>query len=444
MSIEQQAQGQPYSRLRLETLVRLRWLAVAGQTAAVLYVAFVLGYPLPLLSCLALIGASAAFNLGLLARYPTTHRLRSGTAAGQLAYDCVQLAGLLFLTGGLENPFCILFLAPVSVSATTLPSNLTWWLSALVVALATLLAIFHLPLPWDPDGMLSVAPLYIIGIWTGLTLGVAFISFYTNRVAHESRQLAAALTATEVALTREQHLSTLDGLAAAAAHELGTPLATIALAAREMQSEGAPANLKADIDLIAEQVTRCRTILARLRNLDPSEPTLFSTSTLSLLVAEVADPHRDFGVEIAIEFGSVEGPEPTIRRHAGLIYGLGNIIENAVDYAQKNVSIILGWNAREISIEVVDDGKGFPPELVARLGEPYLTTRRRPPGPTDPAEPGGLGLGIFIAKTLLGRSGGDIRFSNAPKGAKVSMTWPRAQLEPAPSASNFDAPRMGE
>ncbi|MEX1180173.1 MAG: ActS/PrrB/RegB family redox-sensitive histidine kinase [Cucumibacter sp.] len=426
--------------MRLETLVRLRWLAVAGQSLSVLFVALVLRYPLPLVPCFVFIALSALLNVGLLLRYPPTHRLRSGTAALQLAYDCLQLAGLLYLTGGLQNPFSILFLAPVSVSATTLPPRLTATLSALVVGLATLLGFSHLPLPWNPARGLEIDALYVAGIWVGLTSGVAFISIYTNRVAHEARQLAAALTATELALAREQHLSTLDGLAAAAAHELGTPLATIALAAREMQTDTETrAALRPDIDLIAEQAARCRAILAKLRSLDPAEPSLFSASSLSDLVAEVAAPHRDFGISIDVTLGETDGPEPSIRRNAGLIYGLGNIIENAVDYSRNRVTVTLSWSARLISVEVVDDGEGFPAELFARLGEPYLTTRPRTARPSDPAEPGGLGLGIFIAKTLLERSGGRLRFSNAEAGARVSIAWPRQRLEVGLDPLNFDA-----
>ncbi|MEX0628417.1 MAG: ATP-binding protein, partial [Cucumibacter sp.] len=239
---------------------------------------------------------------------------------------------------------------------------------------------------------------------------------------------------------REQHLSTLDGLAAAAAHELGTPLATIALAAREMQTDTETrAALRPDIDLIAEQAARCRAILAKLRSLDPAEPSLFSASSLSDLVAEVAAPHRDFGISIDVTLGETDGPEPSIRRNAGLIYGLGNIIENAVDYSRNRVTVTLSWSARLISVEVVDDGEGFPAELFARLGEPYLTTRPRTARPSDPAEPGGLGLGIFIAKTLLERSGGRLRFSNAEAGARVSIAWPRQRLEVGLDPLNFDA-----
>ena len=420
----------PHSQIRLETLVRLRWLAVAGQSISVIFVSYGLGYQLPFGPCFLLISLSACLNVLLLLRYPATHRLRAETAGLQLGYDCMQLGGLLFLTGGLQNPFAILFLAPVSVSATSLPPRVTAALSALVVGLASLLAYFHLPLPWDPARALEIDTFYNAGIWVALTCGVLFISTYTNRVAYEARQLADALTATELVLSREQHLSALDGLAAAAAHELGTPLATIALAAREMQTDTTDMRaLRDDIDLIAEQVARCRSILAKLRSLDAAEPALFQEVSLTDLVAEVAAPHRDFGVEIDVE-RTGGGSEPAVRRSAGLIYGLGNLIENAVDHAKSRVTVALGWSTRDIRIEIRDDGLGFPGDLLARLGEPYLTGR--PQGTDNPhlAEAGGLGLGIFIAKTLIECTGGRLTFANeAGGGACASIVWPRERFE---------------
>lgn len=424
------AAGVPQNRIRLATLVRLRWLAVAGQATAVLYVAFGLGYALPLGPASLLIAVSACFNVWLQLRFPAAHRLRADTAALQLAYDTIQLAGLLCLTGGLQNPFSMLFLAPVSVSATTLPSRFTLALSALVVGLATVLVFVHLPLPWAGPDTLDLGRVYTAGIWVALGCGVAFISVYTNRVAHEARQLADALTATEMAFAREQQISALDGLAAAAAHELGTPLATIALAAREMQSDpDVPEALGADIELIAEQSARCRDILGKLRSLNAEEPTLFSAASLGDLIAEVAAPHRA-GVEIDIETVGAEGPEPVVRRNAALIYGLGNLIENAVDFAASRVTVSLSWTADEVTVRIVDDGPGFPADLITRLGEPYVTSRQRGAGQTDSAERGGLGLGIFIAKTLLERTGGRLGFTNEkPAGnARVTIAWPRARL----------------
>src|SRR4051812_14795272 len=295
-----QADGLPlpstWRPLRLETLVLLRWLAIGGQTIGVLFVAFGLGFPVPLPFCLALIALSVGVNIALVGRFGSAYRPTSVFAASQIAYDLLQLGCLLALTGGLQNPFAILLLAPVSVSATTLPQRATFVLGLLAALIATVLSVFHLPLPWDPAEEIVFNRIYVIGIWVSLICGVVFIAAYTMRVAHEARQIGDALAATELALSRREQLSALDGLAAAAAHELGTPLSTIPLAAKEMRGEAAPGSeLAADIELIIEQAARCRAILAKLRNLGSDGTDPFASVPLTDLVAEVARPHEGRG-----------------------------------------------------------------------------------------------------------------------------------------------------
>lgn len=419
-----------HHRLRLETLVRLRWLAVAGQSAGVLVVAFVLNYEVPLAACFTLIAMSAWLNVFFLVRFPATLRLRSQFSAAQLAYDSLQLAGLLYLTGGLFNPFSLLLLAPVSVSATTLPYKWTLALSGLAIGIITMLGLFHMPLPWAGNEPLLINNLYVFGIWVALVCGVVFTAAYTNRVAHEARQLADALSATELVLAREQHLSAIDGLAAAAAHELGTPLATIALAAKEMQTDlDDPQSLKKDLELITGQAARCREILQKLRNLNTQEEH-FAELTASDLVAEVAEPQRFFGIDIDVD-AQGEGAQPNLARNSGLIYGLGNLIENAVDFAETKVEVSVRWTERILEISICDDGPGFTQDMLMRMGEPYLTTRPKDMNDSDPTEPGGLGLGIFIAKTLLERTGAQLEFYNRDEGrhACVKIAWPRQVIE---------------
>jgi two-component system sensor histidine kinase RegB len=417
--------------LRLQTLVLLRWLAVAGQTIGVLFVEFGLGFPLPLWECLALIALSAALNIGLVLRYGASGRMLPRFAAVQLAFDLCQLGGLLALTGGLINPFALLLLAPVSVSATTLPSRETLFVSLLAAGIASLLSVMHMPLPWAPGEEMVLNRVLVIGIWVSIICGIAFIAAYTTRVAHEGRLIADALAATELALSYREQLSALDGLAAAAAHELGTPLSTIALAAKEMRAdaeEGTP--LAEDIELIISQAARCRAILAKLRNLgsDPSDP--FARAPLTDILAEVARPHEAHGKAILFYSEKATGTPPVFPRSVGLLYGLGNLIENATDFARETVRIDTAWDQAVISVTITDDGPGFAPELIARLGEPYLTSRPRDPQGADAHQPGGLGLGIFIAKTLLERTGAKLRFDNesASGHARVFISWPRAAL----------------
>ncbi|MBX3581682.1 MAG: ActS/PrrB/RegB family redox-sensitive histidine kinase [Rhizobiaceae bacterium] len=411
-------------RLRLNTLVRLRWLAIVGQSITVLFVAFGLSFPLPILSCFALIASSAALNVYLALDYPPSHRLSPSAAFAILTFDALQLAGLLYMTGGLTNPFALLLTVPVVVSATALPLAMTAGLGGLVIAMATLLGFFHLPLPWFDGADLAMPFVYVAGVWVALSSSIAFTGIYAFRVAKEARLLANALSATELVLQREQHLSALDGLAAAAAHELGTPLATIALVAREMErSLGSGSAHAEDVKLLRSQTERCREILKRLTSLSTESEAHLARLPLTSLVEEVTAPHRDFGITIVLEPGERLGPEPVGRRNPGLIYGLGNLVENAVDFAKEKVVVRWQWDESQVAFTIVDDGPGFPPEVVGRIGEPYMSTRQ------GAERGGGLGLGLFIAKTLLERSGATLSFrnSNTPgEGAIVDISWPLA------------------
>ena len=414
-------------RVRLNTLIRLRWLAVAGQSATVLLVAYGFEFPFPVLPCLALITASALLNLILAFRFPAAYRLTPLAAFGVLTFDALQLAGLLYLTGGLTNPFALLISVPVVISATSLPLRLTALLVVGVMALATTLVVFHRPLPWIAGSDLTLPYVYVAGLWLAVLASILFTALYAWRIAEEGRLLAKALAATELVLQREQHISALDGLAAAAAHELGTPLATITLVAREMETAlGDDPRFREDVALLRSQTLRCREILKRLTSLSSDDVTVLGRLPLTSLIEEVVAPHRDFGIEIRLEPLAVDGPEPAGRRNPGVIYGIGNLVENAVDFARGAVIVRWGWDAAAVRLQVLDDGAGFLPEILDRIGEPYMTTRAG-------SEPGGgLGLGLFIAKTLLERSGASVTFQNAVeagKGANVQVIWPRAVFE---------------
>lgn len=417
--------AQQSRRLRLTTLIRLRWLAAAGQSLAVVVVAFGFDFPFPVALCFGLIACSAALNLFLVSRFPAAHRLNPDAAFGILMFDVLQLAGLLYMTGGLTNPFAVLIIVPVVVSATTLPIRMTVALGIAVVICTSLLVFFNLPLPWYPDTPLSIPFVFVAGLWMAIFSSLTFTAVYAWRVAEEARQLADALSATELVLQREQHLSALDGLAAAAAHELGTPLATIALVSKEMQGAlGDDERFSEDVSLLRSQSERCREILKRLTSLSAENEGHMTRLPLTSLIEEVIAPHRDFGIDIRIEPGELAGPEPVGRRNPGVIYGLGNIVENAVDFARETVTVSWTWDDERISLRVVDDGPGFTPDKLDQIGEPYAGGRTSRQG-------GGLGLGLFIAKTLLERSGAALHFHNSAKpglGAAVEVVWPRQAL----------------
>jgi two-component system sensor histidine kinase RegB len=431
MSILGFSQDRPRRNVRLDTLVRLRWLAIIGQTTAVLVVYIGLDFDLPIWACLAVIALSAWLNVALRLRFHLTQRLEPDRAAWLLAFDIAELSVLLYLTGGLQNPFAFLFLAPVLLSATALPPRFTLTLGAFAVACATVLVFLHYPLPWDSDDPLQLPPIYMMGVWLSLLLCIGFIGVYAWQITEEARQLSDALAATELVLAREQHLSQLDGLAAAAAHELGTPLSTISVIAKELEN-AIPANARHgdDVRLLREQATRCRDILAKLTVLSSSgEP--FDRTQLTALIEEVVAPHRNFGVDIDVVTPTDRAREPMGARNPAILYGLGNLLENAVDFANERVVISMQWSEEFVDLTISDDGPGFAPEIMLRIGEPYVTSRRRNPNASD-EEPTGLGLGFFIAKTLLERSGATVALENgaAPKrGATVKVRWRREAFE---------------
>jgi two-component system sensor histidine kinase RegB len=416
--------------VRLDTLVRLRWLAVIGQSTAVLVVYFGLDYELPIWPCLAVIALAAWLNIALRIRFPMTQRLEPDRAAWLLAFDIAELAVLLFFTGGLENPFAFLFLGPVLISATALPARMTLMLGGLTVACATVLVFVHEPLPWDTEPPLELPATYVMGVWLSLLLAIAFIGLHAWQITEESRQLADALAATELVLAREQYLSQLDGLAAAAAHELGTPLATITLIAKELQLAIKPDSEHAeDVRLLNEQARRCRAILAKLTELSSGAP--FDRMKLSTLIEEVVAPHRNFGVIINVALSAGETAEPVGGRNPAILYGLGNLLENAIDFANERVEVAASWSGQDVAVTITDDGPGFAPEVMDRIGEPYVTNRRRQ---NLDGEASGLGLGFFIAKTLLERSGASLDFENRAfpdRGAIVRVRWGRGDFERA-------------
>ncbi|WP_420393748.1 ActS/PrrB/RegB family redox-sensitive histidine kinase [Acuticoccus sp.] len=412
----------PDRLVRVRTLLLLRWLALLGQLIAILFVSQVLAFQMPLEACLGLVALSAWSNVFLRVRFADNRRMPESWTAAVMAFDIAQLALQLGLTGGLTNPFALLLIAPVLVSATTLSSGRILTLGGLVLLSATLLAMFSLPLPWYEGERFAPPFLFVGGVWLSLVCSLSFMATYAFRVAEENRQLADALNAAEIVLTREQNLHALDGLAAAAAHELGTPLGTILVVAREMEREapeGSP--LAEDLALLRSQTERCREILRKLKTLGEDEESPLVRLAVRTLLEEVVAPHREAGVDIVIELGGPTEGQPVLARNPAIHYGLGNLVENAVDFADTTVRISALWDEARLDLTIADDGPGFPEDILGRIGDPYVSRRR----PHDRG--GGLGLGIFIAKTLLERTGATVNFA-AAGGAVVHVSWPRDRL----------------
>jgi len=416
-------------RLRLRTLVLIRWVAVVGQAVAVLTVHLGLGFDLPLAPVAATIFAAAVTNAAVAIMRPAQAMLTDREGAVYFAFDILQLALLLFLTGGVQNPFAILLLAPVAIAAATLSGRSTLWLSALALLCIASLARFHLRLPWSGGGV-EMPLMYQVGMATALSVGTLFIAFYAWTLAHAQRRMSDALAATQAALAREHRLSSLGGLAAAAAHELGSPLSTIAVVAHELKrAMPADSPLAEDIALLVGQSDRCRDILARLAERpERSGGAPYERLPASALVS-AALPEAGGGTGVTMEFRkeSADGStEPVLARAPEILHGLGNLIENARQFAQNRVTVTTRWSADALSVDIADDGPGFALEILGDLGQPYLTTRRGG---------GHMGLGVFIAKTLLERTGAQLAFSNPSAGgdgrggAAIAIRWRRADIQ---------------
>jgi two-component system, sensor histidine kinase RegB len=418
-----QAGGGDERRLRLRTLILIRWIAIVGQGFTIALVHFSLGFRLPLWPLFAAVGLSALINLGLSLRFAAATRLTERSATLLLAYDILQLAFLLALTGGLQNPFSILLIVPVTLSATTLSLRATIVLSLLAIAVATLLALFPSDLPWH-HGPFRLPLLYVGGLWLALVLSTALIAGYAWRIADEARRLSNALAATQMALAREQELSALGGLAAAAAHDLGSPLATIAVTACEL-SHAVPDDspFAEDVAELVSQSRRCREILKSLGECADCEALRpFTRVPLSSLLTTIAEPYArpETQLDIAVQRLAAEHVEPQLVPTAELKHGFAKLIDNALRFARQRVRIVVRLDVDVVEVRIDDDGPGFSPEVLELLGEPYISTRQRSDG---------LGLGVFIAETLLARTGATLQFANLPQGARVAVQWRRADLE---------------
>jgi two-component system sensor histidine kinase RegB len=408
-------------------------MAIAGQAGSVLFVHYVLGFDLPLAACLAAVGASAWLNVALMAVFPSQHLSSPAETAGQLAFDTVQLSVLIGLTGGLQNPFLLMILAPVMVGASRLLPAYAALLAVLALACCGGMWLWGLKLPWYPGDTLALPPLYQAGQMAAVGIGLVFFTVSAWRTGRDEAKLVSALDAVQAVLAREQQLSALGALAAATAHELGTPLATVHLAARELQRSVKPGHpAREDVELIVEQAERCRAILKQISQRRHMTDAAMSRATLPSLIEEAAEPHQGAGIHVQCSCSPLggasgnNGKPPVVVRKPEIIHALGAFIENAVSFAAKEVSVNARWSNEEVRIYVTDDGPGFAPSVLAKLGEPYFSERR------IEQRGGGMGLGFFIACTLLERTGAKVTPYNrqAPaKGAVIRIVWPREAIE---------------
>lgn len=414
--------------VRLQSLVYIRWLAVLGQAFAIILVHALMGYEIQIIPATVLVLASALLNILVSVSARSTTRLSDRGAILYLFYDAVQLTGLLYLTGGLTNPFALLFLVPVTISATSLSLKGTMFLGATTIGAISLLAVFYQPLPL-PDGEILLSPTYIFAIWSALVLGTVFLSIYAWRISSDSRRMTEALTAARFALAREQQLSVVGGIAAAAAHELGTPLNTILLVSEELSREFEKGSDNyEDTVLLYSQAKKCAEVLEQLST-KPDTNRFLQTDAhhnylpIKSLIELISEKHESKGKIISIETDGDPDTQPRLFATPEIQYGIGNLISNAAEFAKSTVLISISWDEKQVKLNIEDDGKGFSDEILDRLGEPYTSSR---------AGQGGMGLGVFIAEMLIKHTGGHLSFRNKKNsGAQVSIKWPRNKLEKA-------------
>jgi two-component system sensor histidine kinase RegB len=434
-------EGRRGNWIRLRTMILLRWFAVAGQLSAIIVAQRLYNLQLELGLCYFAVGISVVGNLVAIFIFPENKRLSEGENFLMVMFDLLQLCFLLFLTGGLHNPFSLLVLGPVTVSAAVLSLRSTVILGGTALFLVSAMVEYHLPLRTEQGFVLRVPDIFVLGQWVAIVIAVVFISIYSRRITREMHSMSDALAATQMALARAQKLNDLGGVVAAAAHELGTPLATIKLTSSELAEE-LEGEHREDALLIREQADRCRDILRGMGRAGKDDLHM-RQAPLVEVIREAAEPHQDRGKEIVIESGPGPGggyAQPQILRRPEIIHGLRNLVQNAVDFARTTVWIETLWTDDLVSIRILDDGRGFPPHLLGRMGDPFMRRRRSDADRKARPEYEGMGLGLFIAKTLLERSGAELAFANgsdpfspAPdagerRGAIVEVVWPRSKV----------------
>jgi len=402
-----------------KTLVTLRWIALIGQFAAINIVFFILKLDFPIHATYIIILIGIITNIYLQYRIKAT-QLKDLYSSLFLIFDLFQLGLLLYLTGGIHNPFTFLLIIPAIVSSTFLSMGTTIILGLLTLAVLILITFFHLPLPGTEES-LKFPEYYLLGIIISISIGLIFLSYFGIRFSGETKKRSEALNELQQTLSKEYELESLGGQAAAAAHSLGTPLATITVVAKELRKEiGESSRHTKDLDLLISQTKRCSEILKQISKKEITEDKFFSFTEFEILLSEIIESFKETSNKNIELSSSEDNNSCKIKRSPEIIYGLRNFIGNAIKFAKQNINISLKSNKYLVNILIEDDGPGFPDDIIKILGEPYIKSKSQ-----EISSKSGTGLGTFLGKTLLERKGANLDFGKSEKlqGAKVKISW---------------------
>lgn len=407
------------------TLINIRWVAIFGQFATISIVYFYFNFSFNIEYCYLLVLISSILNIVLQIRSKQTDLLSNKQATLSILYDLFQLFGLLFLTGGLTNPFSILIVAQITIAAGFLNLRSSILIGFLSIVLIIILTFFYFKLPGLENNYLF-PKFYILGLALALCTAIIFLAIYSKRLAMESAQRNEAFNVLQQIFLREQQLKSLGGLAAAAAHELGTPLNTISLVAKELKKEiGSNKQFNQDLDLLISQSIRCGEILKQISKnpYTEKEDKFFDKASFKIIIHEIVDSFKDLSKKEIIINGDNYKKDYLIAEKIEIIYSLKNIIDNALKFSSSKIEIFLLSNEDELRINIEDDGMGFSKQILGFLGDPYINKR------DNYNNKEGLGLGIFIAKVFLERLSATINFYNLEdKGAAVNISWQKKDL----------------
>ena len=410
-------------RITLETLINIRWIAVIGQFFTVSFVYYILKFQFPYFETLILVFLSVLINIFLELNKSKFITINNYYATISIFYDLIQLILLLFMTGGLSNPFSILIIVPTTISVTYLSRGSSQFIVVCSIIFSTVIALYHMPLPTPQGGDLNLPKFYEFGVWLSLTIGIIFLGNYAYQLGRDNRVRVGALNKLEEELTNEKVVNSVGGMAAAAVHELATPLATISLVGKELQKQLINnKSTRDDINLLINQASRCSSILKDIAERKEQDQFISNVSPKELINEIIFSLENKLNKEITVVNKSFN-ERLKMSKKTEISYALRNFIENAIKFSKTKINIVINQQKKKTTITIDDDGIGFDENIISRLGQPYVSSEKVKKNDK------GMGLGIFISKNLLERCSAKVTFHNKENaGAMIQIEWTNSQL----------------